>query len=35
VRRVRLAWWKRLIVLLLEGVLGVAVVALELLAHSL
>lgn len=35
VRRVKLAWWQRLIVLLLEVVLGVAVVALELLAHSL
>ncbi|WP_378148076.1 hypothetical protein ACFJGV_07705 [Cnuibacter sp. UC19_7] len=35
VRRVKLAWWQRLIVLLLEVVLGVAVVGLELLAHSL
>ncbi|MCS5495826.1 hypothetical protein NY547_01050 [Cnuibacter physcomitrellae] len=35
VRRVRLAWWQRLIVLLLEVALGVAVVGLELLAHSL
>ncbi len=35
VRRVKLAWWQRLIVLLLEVVLGVAVVGLELLARSL
>ena len=35
VRRVRLAWYQRLVVLLLEVVLGVAVVGLELLAHSL
>ncbi|GAA2246941.1 hypothetical protein GCM10009851_35500 [Herbiconiux moechotypicola] len=35
VRRVRLSWWKRLIVLLLEVALGLAVVGLELLAHTL
>lgn len=34
VRRVWLRWWQRLLVLGAEGALGVAVVALELLAHG-
>lgn len=34
VRRVRMAWWKRLIVLGAEAVLGMAVIGLEILAHG-
>jgi len=34
VRRVRLAWWKKAIVLFAEFVLGFAVIAVELLAHG-
>lgn len=33
-RRIRLPWWQRLLVLLAEAALGVAVLALELLAHG-
>jgi FtsH-binding integral membrane protein len=34
VRRVRLAWWKKAIVLFAEFLLGFAVIAVELLAHG-
>lgn len=34
VRRVKMAWWKRVVVLGAEFVLGLAVVGLELLAHG-
>jgi hypothetical protein len=34
VRRLRIRWWQRLVVLFAEVALGVAVVGLELLAHS-
>jgi hypothetical protein len=34
VRRLRLAWWQRLIALGAEALLGIAVVSLQLLAHG-
>jgi hypothetical protein len=34
VRRAKLTWWQRLIALGAEFLLGLAVVALELLAHG-
>ncbi|MFJ4222970.1 hypothetical protein [Microbacterium sp. NPDC089695] len=34
IRRVRLPWWQRLVVLGAEAVLGAAVIALELIAHG-
>lgn len=34
VRRAALRWWQRILVLAVEGALGIGVVALELLAHG-
>ncbi|GAA3406154.1 hypothetical protein [Pseudarthrobacter polychromogenes] len=34
IRRIHMAWWKRLIALVAEFVLGLAVIGLELIAHG-